>query len=129
MSKVTFWQRLFGGKEANTETPSVQTDATGQVSFTADQFTTLTAHMEATEGKLTEMSDALDKAAQSVEAANTKMAELEGKVANHQARLDKAAQLPATPVAATSVEPKTAAGDAGTESVDPLDAELKALQK
>lgn len=129
IKKPTFWQRMFGGAEATLETPSVAADAQGVVSFSAEQFAALTTHLEADAAAKAEMSAALDKAAQAIEALTQKNTSLEGKVTKHQERLDKIAQVPASPVAATSVEPTAKVGDASaTAEVDPLDAELKALQ-
>jgi hypothetical protein len=126
--KPTFWQRMFGGVSATMETPSVVADAQGVVSFSAEQFTALTSHLETLETEKAEMSAAMDKSATMVDGLSKKLDALELKATAHGERLDKIAKVPAMPVATTTVEPTAKTGDAAVAEVDPLDAELKALQ-
>jgi hypothetical protein len=123
MTKPTFWQRLFGGVEATIDTVVPVADAQGNTTFSTEQFEQLTAHLESLDAKEVAYTALESKLTAATEAAT----KLEGIVSAHTARLEKIAQVPAIPVAATAVEPVVATGDAVV--IDPVDAELKAMQK
>lgn len=102
--KPSFWQRLFGGAEATTETVIPQADAQGNISFSAEQFGQLTTHLES-----------LDAKEQAYTQLESRLEALEGKVTAHGTRLDKVATLPAVAPAASSIEPVAVNGDVVTE--------------
>lgn len=123
MTKPTFWQRLFGGAQATVDTVVPVADAQGNIAFSGEQFAALTAHLESLDAKEAAYSALESKMTAATEAAT----KLEGIVSAHTARLDKIAQVPAIPVATTAVEPVVATGD--NVAADPIDAELKAMQR
>lgn len=115
--KKSFWSRLFSG---NTEQVEPQADANGVVSFSTEQFTTLTNHLEGWETVLEGLK--VENAAN--EAFKAELVTLTATVQKHSAQFAKLATTPGVAPVASTVEPVAVADQA--VSVDPVDAQLKA---
>ena len=117
MSKVTFWQKLFGGATATTETAQPVADATGAVGFSAEQFGTLTALLESLEDKQA----ALIAKETAYTELETRFAALEKvqreagvTLTAHAEKFAKLKLTPGAPIAGTTIEPTTMTGDVET---------------
>lgn len=120
MSKKSFWSRLFSGNTEGVDTEP-KADANGAVTFSAEQFSALTTHLEGWETAL----ETVETELKAVTDFKAQMTAFDGIVKKHGEQLAKLAITPAVTTTASTVEPQE------TESleVDPLDAKLKAMMR